>query len=1079
MADVFVSYSRRDKPFVEKLVTNLVQDGREVWVDWQDIPRAADWLNEIDKGIENAATFIFVVSTHSLSSEICNHELEYALRLNKRIVPIIREDIKDATETSVRQTWSDSTWGNVAQQNWTAVSHLNWIFFNDDLEERFTTEYQALVETLDADLEHIKLHTRILVREREWEENVRKPGYLLMGEEILEAEQWLTAADQFNKNPHPTDLHRDYIEKSRSAEDERLENLRRLESRTRQFRTAAAILGVVIIATVIVAIGATLQTMNARQQANDANLQAALADTEVAYANATLSPIPPTLTQSANDIAAANQQVENANATLTPIPPTLTQSANDIGTANAQFALAEQQVVDANATLTPIPATLTQSADNISLANSLVATANSQVQLAGAELTSIPPTLAALDEEIAEAEERVAALALAARAFELGTAAGERLNEGNAELAALLAIRSLRIDYNPAADSALVSANSRLFTTHYIQPDTGWLVQGAISGDGDIVVLGFAEGDVRFWDADTSRIRFSVDDGHDEEVTAAMFIPKTHIAITGDLDGNIIFWDADTGELLEELSLHNGSVLSMDVSPGAERLATGGEDNNVCIVDIDDFEEEYCFDTDGYDGVWGVDFGEDSDTLLATFGVGADLWDLGNNGADFEDFYGDHRLGTYDTAFSPDMEYVLTGSDDESMILWDTDSGEQLLIFEGGTNIITHSFFMPDGEHVVSASVDGTPRIWNIHNGRIVRSFGGHTDAVSNLTITDDGRQLLSVSYDGTARIWNSDLNVFPDVYTGHLDWVTRLAFSEDGRYLASGSNDFTMRIWDTFNNTGVDVYDTDGYMVEGVTFLPDTTSVLFDFEEELSIWDRDEDDIDEFYDLDNWATKIRLTGDNRYMVIMTIDEAISVIEIEEDDEDEVIERGEMVDMDVAIDANIVVWLEQFTDVVLYDLDADEEINRFTYEEGINAVSISPDGQTLMLGDWWGWVGFADASTGDIIVSYHAHTAQVSSLAVSPDGMYGLSASFDEKVILWDMATMQQLRVYNNHTNWVWEAIFTPDSQRVASAGVDRTVQVWQVDLDNLIADTCRRLFRDLTEEERARFGIDDDPTCR
>lgn len=247
MPDVFVSYSRRDKEFVEKLVSGLAQDGREIWVDWQDIPRAADWLNEIDKGIENSPSFIFVVSKNSLSSEICNHELDYALKFNKRIVPVIREDIAGSTEAEVRTTWEDNTWGKTGISNWTAIGHLNWIFFNTDDESHFKTEFTALLETLDADLEHIKMHTRILVREREWDDNALKPGYLLAGEEIPEAEVWLAAADNQNKEPQPTQLHRDYIARSRAAEDERHENLRRLKSRTTQFRRAALVLGVAIV----------------------------------------------------------------------------------------------------------------------------------------------------------------------------------------------------------------------------------------------------------------------------------------------------------------------------------------------------------------------------------------------------------------------------------------------------------------------------------------------------------------------------------------------------------------------------------------------------------------------------------------------------------------------------------------------------------------------------------------------------------------------------------------------------------------------------------------------------------------
>ena len=65
MSDVFVSYSRLDKAFVELLLRGLAKENRDVWIDWEDIPRAADWLNEIYAGIDETDTFVFVVSVRS------------------------------------------------------------------------------------------------------------------------------------------------------------------------------------------------------------------------------------------------------------------------------------------------------------------------------------------------------------------------------------------------------------------------------------------------------------------------------------------------------------------------------------------------------------------------------------------------------------------------------------------------------------------------------------------------------------------------------------------------------------------------------------------------------------------------------------------------------------------------------------------------------------------------------------------------------------------------------------------------------------------------------------------------------
>src|SRR5262245_51645370 len=57
MTDVFISYSRKDTGFVRRLHDALAAQSRAAWVDWEDIPRAADWMDEINRGIDAADTF--------------------------------------------------------------------------------------------------------------------------------------------------------------------------------------------------------------------------------------------------------------------------------------------------------------------------------------------------------------------------------------------------------------------------------------------------------------------------------------------------------------------------------------------------------------------------------------------------------------------------------------------------------------------------------------------------------------------------------------------------------------------------------------------------------------------------------------------------------------------------------------------------------------------------------------------------------------------------------------------------------------------------------------------------------------
>ena len=95
MSDVFISYSRKDSEFVRKLHDGLVAAGSDTWVDWQRIQVSNQWWNEITVAINEANTFVFVVTQASLSSKICNQELAHALKQHKRIIPILREDIDE------------------------------------------------------------------------------------------------------------------------------------------------------------------------------------------------------------------------------------------------------------------------------------------------------------------------------------------------------------------------------------------------------------------------------------------------------------------------------------------------------------------------------------------------------------------------------------------------------------------------------------------------------------------------------------------------------------------------------------------------------------------------------------------------------------------------------------------------------------------------------------------------------------------------------------------------------------------------------------------------------------------------
>jgi hypothetical protein len=94
MAKVFISYSRKDMEFAKRLTSELQKDDIGFWIDWEGIPPTVDWWREIEKGIEEADVFIFLISPDSAVSKICRQEIEHAVKNGKRIIPIVVREIE-------------------------------------------------------------------------------------------------------------------------------------------------------------------------------------------------------------------------------------------------------------------------------------------------------------------------------------------------------------------------------------------------------------------------------------------------------------------------------------------------------------------------------------------------------------------------------------------------------------------------------------------------------------------------------------------------------------------------------------------------------------------------------------------------------------------------------------------------------------------------------------------------------------------------------------------------------------------------------------------------------------------------
>jgi WD40 repeat protein len=135
---------------------------------------------------------------------------------------------------------------------------------------------------------------------------------------------------------------------------------------------------------------------------------------------------------------------------------------------------------------------------------------------------------------------------------------------------------------------------------------------------------------------------------------------------------------------------------------------------------------------------------------------------------------------------------VVSGSYDESLRLWNPDTGACERTLTGHTSVVSCVCVLPEGR-VVSGSGDSTLRLWNPDTGACERTLTGHTHSVSCVCVLPDGR-VVSGSYDSTLRLWNPDTGACERTLTGHTDCVVCVCVLPDGR-VVSGSHDKTLRV--------------------------------------------------------------------------------------------------------------------------------------------------------------------------------------------------------------------------------------------------------------------------------------------
>ena len=166
----------------------------------------------------------------------------------------------------------------------------------------------------------------------------------------------------------------------------------------------------------------------------------------------------------------------------------------------------------------------------------------------------------------------------------------------------------------------------------------------------------------------------------------------------------------------------------------------------------------------------------------------------------------DHTWPVLSLAMSSDNQYLVSGSADCTLKIWELTTSRLIATLNGHSEPVSAVAITPDNRWIVSGSSDNTVKIWELSTGELISNLKGHSDSIYSVAISPDSQTIASGSWDNTIKFWDIPSSIALKAgqqqhsLTGHVDWVYSLAFSPDGTMLASGSWDRTIKLWDMAN---------------------------------------------------------------------------------------------------------------------------------------------------------------------------------------------------------------------------------------------------------------------------------------
>lgn len=1110
MTQVFLCHAEADGAVATIVRKSLMRSGITTWTHHSDIEFGSDFQAAMAKGMEEADNVVFLISSHSLASPYCSQEIDHALALHKRVIPMLIEAVPLDTLPEPLQT----------------LQHID--LTHHQTEGDYQKDIRHLLRILKQDAAYYREHKILLTKALNWERQHYNPCILLRGYELQHALAWLKLAQQHPSHGaiaiqqqfieasdrQPTDISLDvFISYSRADSDyarQLNDGLQRQGKRTWFDQES-------------IASGADFQQEIYRGIAHSDNfvfvispdsINSPYCDDEVNYAAGLNKRIIPIL----------HRPIDSA-----ALPPALKpiqwinykDTRGDFYTHFSELVRTLDTDREHVRNHTKWSQRATEWADkrqdpDLLLRGSEFAIAHDWLQTALQELKQPPPTdlqkafLGASQASIAAAERQekrqklvlrsllglMSFAFLVATGLSIGAFSLWRRSETAQLQAVARASKALFLaDHKPEALitalragqnlSRLPEANQALVLSVLQQAVYGIQERQQLTNHGDVINdLAYApDGELFASVSDDSTVKLWRQDGflvqilddHEDKVNRVSFSADGQRFATASADGTIKIWARD-GLLLHSLDGHQGPIKGLDFNPNLSAddhgetpaLASAGADGTVKLWNLSGALLRTF--TVNSQGINQITFSPTAPAeassqapVLATAGEDGTLRLLSLEGELLQTFEG-HRDAVEDVAFSPDGQLLASASRDRTAKLWRL-NGQMLHSLAGHDSQVNAIAFAPDGQTLATAGEDHTVKLWS-RNGEDLQTLSGHLTGVKDIAFAPHTVMLISGSADNTIKLWELTGDPLQRL-KGHDSWVVSVAFSPDGETIATASGDHTVKLW---NRQGEELAVLKGHSdwVNEVVFSADGEYLATASNDRTArLWSRSGEPLaimrghqDQVSSVAFSPTNGAAAGKEPLLATSSADQTIKLWNLKGEEQQTLKGHSAWVrSVAFSPDGNTIASTCAQNTLKLWNRQGELLSSARSHQNWVRQVTFSPDGQTIATASADNTVKLWNRQ-GQVTATLKGHDYWVLGVAFSPDGQTIATASADNTVKLWNRQGTELQTLYG-HSNWVVDVAFSPDGKTLASASGDRTVILWHLQeftLEAMLARGCRWL---------------------